>query len=749
MNPHVLEAIRQDLASFADPGTEVEVTQQGAEWWQHRDVMKIRFVRGAARPLPDIVFGERTLTYTSFFASPAMADISALAESQVHLLPVPRHYVEAEGRLLDTDVTGPLTRVLAQCCTQDLPFSATRVTFLRGRAGAGKTYALRKLAAHEARRVYSKESSALFLYIDAQAKSLTRLDEAVAALLQDLRASFTYRALAALTRLGLIVPIIDGFDELIGTGGYAEAFNSLALFLSRLGGEGAVIASARSSFLELNTFRETASRYETTHLDFQITPVEALPWGRTQIREYIELSGSSSVLDSDSSAQALERMLGLLGPEGEQFLETPFYVSSLTELLRSGGTLARDKRPIPQVIEFFIERERAKIRGSEDRPIASADDHRRFLEMLAEEMWWQEARELDVETVKTLAELAVDTLDLTSKQRVTFVEKAATYAFLETRSRESRQFLAFTHDYYYSYFVAQFFIRAAGEEANLRQALSRGKVTPTIAEEVGLSVLDRSLPPTEMAEAITRRRVPALTREVNLENGGALLTGIIRACGARLAGARFGQALFLSSDFSTTQLQGVTFVDSELIRCDMRNARWVGVRFENSRMVEPLVSDPGTRFDGSELEVGTSLVGIVIVGRDGETVVHDPSRVRQHAEQLGALLPAAVLVPPLSDRARDLVQVLRKLIRFAARHFYLSEDDLTERHIAQGWQWKELYQLLREFNLLEEIHIQRRGPRGEVLRFTVPPLEIERGEGGESRHPAVAAFWRRVREIGD
>ncbi|WP_419949479.1 hypothetical protein [Candidatus Palauibacter sp.] len=34
------------------------------------------------------------------------------------------------------------------------------------------------------------------------------------------------------------MPVIDGFDELLGSGGYDEAFSSLAAFISRLEGNG-------------------------------------------------------------------------------------------------------------------------------------------------------------------------------------------------------------------------------------------------------------------------------------------------------------------------------------------------------------------------------------------------------------------------------------------------------------------------------------------------------------------------------
>ena len=50
--------------------------------------------------------------------------------------------------------------------------------------------------------------------------------------LQDLRSRFSYNAVPPLVRNGLVVPVIDGFDELLGSGGYDEAFSSLAAFIA-------------------------------------------------------------------------------------------------------------------------------------------------------------------------------------------------------------------------------------------------------------------------------------------------------------------------------------------------------------------------------------------------------------------------------------------------------------------------------------------------------------------------------------
>ena len=91
----------------------------------------------------------------------------------------------------------------------DLLVDRTKVFFIRGAAGTGKTIAMKELTKKQAERFSLGKVSFLFLYIDAQSRALTRLDEAIAHDLDEFSLAFKYTAVKALVRNGLIVPIID------------------------------------------------------------------------------------------------------------------------------------------------------------------------------------------------------------------------------------------------------------------------------------------------------------------------------------------------------------------------------------------------------------------------------------------------------------------------------------------------------------------------------------------------------------
>lgn len=748
MNEQILEIVRRDLAGFADPGTELTLSHRGASWQQQRKSMNVVFSRGE-ETFPRIELANQQFSYRSFFASEHMADLPALAEAIHHSMPEPRNYVDAPALQEGADEPETAADLLARLSTSSLPFGATRVLFVRGSAGAGKTVALKHLTVSQAEKVALGASSILFFYIDAQARALARLDEAVALLLQDLRASFTYKALATLTRLELVVPIIDGFDELLGAGGYGEAFDSLAKFLARLDGRGSLVASARSTFYEYKDFRASATRYEKGRsLNFEIVPVDVLPWRESEVASYLEEAEVLPALGVSTSDEGVKALKERLSTDGQQFLRTPFFVATLVELVKQGTFVSPDERIIPQIILHFIAREREKLRDKQDQPIMSESGHRLFLERLAEEMWWQGARELDVDTVKVIAELLAEELDLMQANRVTLVERSPSYAFFERREHEGRRFLGFTHEYYYSFFLGQFIARAVDSADGLPQLLTRARMTPLFGDEFAHALMERAYRPEVVVENLASRQIPSLTRDLNRTNAGVLFAGLIRVAPSAVNGLRISSAEFLQEDLDSTEIHEVEVVDCEFVRCSFSRAHWQDVVFRGSRLIEPIVARHTTDFGGIELEIGESLIGLVVRTGEREAVVYDPAEVAEVSQEIGISTPLELPQPPdLSSAGSGTIEVLRRFLRSASRLFYISDDDLKTRGISSNQYWSDLESMLREHGLMEFVVIQRQGPRNEVRRLTVPPAEIERGESGNASTPEIARFWKAIRAL--
>ncbi len=170
-----------------------------------------------------------------------------------------------------------------------LPLAATRVLFVHGNAGTGKTSTLQHVTKLQAERYLQGQTGTLLLYLDAQGKGLSQLEDVMARALQDLRAKFTYHSVAALARRHCVIPIVDGFDELIGPSSAREAFSNLSQFLAQLDCEGVLIASSRSAFIDYRTLHERAAELAASqNLSYEIIPVEVLPWNNQAIEKYCE-----------------------------------------------------------------------------------------------------------------------------------------------------------------------------------------------------------------------------------------------------------------------------------------------------------------------------------------------------------------------------------------------------------------------------------------------------------------------------
>ena len=375
MQEELLQSIRRDIADFADPSTEVVVTGSEARWVQNRRSREVRFV-ARLDGLPDLHEGDQVRSYQEFFSSESMADLRALAESTLLTLNDVEAYRSPKARLerLAGDAaTGDASAVVENLVGSREGRSRTQVVFVRGAAGAGKTALLRHLTVETARRFILGGTSNLYFYIDAQGRALSRLDEAIALILQDLRARFTYHAVGALTRMGLLIPVIDGFDELLGTGGYDEAFSSLARFLARLEGQGALVASARATFYQYSNFAQVTRRLgdaSRDSLNFEISPVDVLPWAREEVVAY----AADRAPGKDVAGKIQE-----LFDADRDLLSTPFFVAQLVDLLSAGDDAPAPDRLISALVDRILEREVGKLRGPSGAPLLTVEQHRRLL----------------------------------------------------------------------------------------------------------------------------------------------------------------------------------------------------------------------------------------------------------------------------------------------------------------------------------------------------------------------------------
>lgn len=740
MDTSLIDIIRNDLSSFVDIGKDLLVDDSGAKWIQNKKEMVIRFTRGEY--YPNVVFQNKQYTYKDFFASEYMADLFSLSESMLIYLPnEEKTFIKSQSKIKDrdeipqTDIINMINNIIAS----DLPFNKTKLLFIRGEAGLGKTSSLRYLTRQSARDYRSGKNRKLFFYIDAQSKSLSRLDDVVAAIILDLQAKFHYRSLATLTRLGLLIPIIDGFDELIGLGGYGEAFDSLTRFISRLDADGTVIASARSTFYEYSGIRDKVIRYENIgNIDYELDEIELLKWDDKSILEYII---QKLDIEEKEASQYYQQLLKNVIESEKELMKIPFFISTILDIATSEKLINKDERLILQIIDHFIDREAKKLINRNGQMLLPKEAHYAFLTQIAEEMWWLESTEIDLDTIKLAAEIFADAYIPEKEEKNTFIEKSPTYAFWKTSSEDSRKYV-FSHEYYYSFFTSRFIYQHISSGNDTIQIFNRGTIAPTIATEFGYTVAKENKEK-EILSLISNRRIPYIASEGNQENAGIIISAIIH-----------GKSLCKSYEISNAVLNKVTlsnklfesckFNNVKFNYCNLANTKFINTSIDDCIFYRPSVVIGKTDFGGIKLKIENQVIGLCVTSESGTIDVYNPVDIRRIGAEINISLENTTDDSIQEPSNKKKYEMALKFLKISNRCYYISDDDLIKSGIKINNEWKEIEDVFINTNIMQFKHIDRKGHKSIVRKLIYNPDEIMKAENNLNGKKEIKDFWKQL-----
>lgn len=740
------EQIEIDLRAFADPGSDILIVDGEMMWEQDAVERRIRLFVNQDGNLAVEHEGLR-LSYRQFLASEGMANLRHLAQFMTKTIRQPDHYIATEASLVTAEVAetsnAHTVDLIRERATRDLPPFSTRVVFVQGEAGAGKTVSLRKLTSDQASRYLHGSTNALFFYVDAQGRALSRLEDAISKELDDLRAKFTYEAVAPLTRHGLLVPIIDGFDELLGSGGYDDAFSSLAAFIATLNGSGSVIASARSSFFDYTDFRQSAARYaQDGLLNYSVETLSVRAWDSARVREYFVQVGADHGVVQAEMHKSLDSFESTWSEADLKLLRKPFYAARIADLAAQGVRFDR-RDLLSQLVSAFLEREVDKLKDRDGTPLLDLEGHRSFVESLAEEMWWLENRRLDVASVQVFAEIIAEERQLPPSVARALIEKVSSYAFLSAEG--PKRLLGFEHEVFYGYFLAQrlaHYVKIGGPD--LRRFLSRSVMDEPLIDEAGRLVSRSKTIATAIAN-ICGATTPAIADSIPRENAGALVASTLRHADEVPAGLDFTNLVFRGVSLANVELVSPTFINCDFQEVDLTGAKFRRLSLTKSVIRDAKVDPAITRLEGATLAVGETVTGLLVLEKErGHYVrVYEPDRIASALLQMGAIVPGIETSTAYDAPARERVEALERLTLIFQRHFYLPPSEL-EQKISGRPEWRAVMKLLEHHQLLEETYIQKSGPKTPFLRLRIAPEVLRRGENlSDPTVPSeVRAFWK-------
>ncbi|WP_114815476.1 NACHT domain-containing protein [Paraburkholderia kururiensis] len=350
--------------------------------------------------------------------------------------------------------------------------SFTTVFFVVGDAGMGKTELLLTLARERARAVEIDPASdaPLYLFVSSAGRALSNLDDAINTSLSITRILDSQSA-KTLCRNGLLVLIVDGFDELLGSSGYDNPLGSLEGWFRDLRGHGVMIASARSSYY-MTRYRRALS--ETTDLNVEHTVADIQPWSRSETNAFIRSYG------------VRDDALFDLSDRDWHLLTIPFFAKAYATWCASRSGLRAESVGIFQVVvEQYLERESMKILDQNNVPILTAPELQVLFGEFAEMMHLEGKRELEQSYLELCAGAALGLNDI-DKGRPGLRRRLTSLCGLsvgELIAGDSK--FGFSHEVIYDCFLSlalQRRFEAGIDNAYVVNFFARGAIHPAVIE---------------------------------------------------------------------------------------------------------------------------------------------------------------------------------------------------------------------------------------------------------------------------
>ncbi|HEV7591273.1 MAG TPA: NACHT domain-containing protein [Longimicrobium sp.] len=745
--------IQRDLAPFVDPGTRLQVDGDGRSLlasWKARGVEHEAEFSIALDAGVRVFYHGQEHTYRAFLAAPEMADLRNLAK-MILQSDVDKMFVPTRARLADDSDGGSeqsAVELLQHVLTRDAEIGATRIVMVTGEAGAGKTHVLQELVRQQADRYIRGGTDLLYLYVNAQGRALARFNEALATELQDLRAAVTYHAVATLVRNGILIPIIDGFDELLGVGGFEDAFSSLALFMEELDGEGQIVASARSTYYE-QEFLSRANRVSSLGGQYWVqVPVEVLSWGEAEFDDYLERYANNLSLDFDAASTFKEAVSRVFAGPNEQFRLKPLFVARTVDLVAAGVNLTGESDLLDQLVAAFLERERTeKLLNRTGDSLLTAPQLSCLLTTLAEEMWNQETRELDRISVREIAEYVLVTMGVSDTEQRVVIERMPTTAFL--MPGESAGSLTFEHEMFFSYFLASAFGDALrSQTASISILLGRSVLPQEVAKSTSriLRPIIAEQGPQPMLTRLGAAAAKEGTRATQIRENAGRIAGMLlhdaSIAGGLLRDLNVRSITFPGGELADVRISHSVFEDVSFRRTDLSRASFVECTMRNCFFFEILVDPETTRLEGIGIDPDTQVAGLRIADGSLIKLVFDPVEIRKALIRIKTLPTDAN--PSVGVRAVDheIVQLLERLMRAYNRTNPVCTADDNLRNLFRDPKWPELQRALVEFHVVSLEQRGTGGPPKDFLRRQFLPQQIMAGRTRDASIPSdIRAFW--------
>ena len=231
-----------------------------------------------------------------------IARLPLLAERLVSFLPQQTTFVSPDGNLLDQidEMPSDADQYCADAAEAALsvlnrrPAGTTSVLYLTSDAGEGKTTLINHLARRQAQEYKDRKTDWLLVPVSLGGRTFMRFDDViVGALMNRFRFNLLfYDAFVELVRLGVVIPALDGFEEMFVEGTAGDAMSALGNLMQAMRSSGSVMIAARKAYFEYKNLRTQSRLFDS--LGGQAVTFSRLSlnrWDKTRFLQYASNRG--------------------------------------------------------------------------------------------------------------------------------------------------------------------------------------------------------------------------------------------------------------------------------------------------------------------------------------------------------------------------------------------------------------------------------------------------------------------------
>lgn len=594
-----------------------------------------------------------------------VARLPILADRILTQVPEEPYFIEPAGSLLDRMEVSPRDHEKpVDCVTPTIleslgrrPAGTSTGLYVTSDAGEGKTTLIHHLARHQARQYKQKETDWLLLPIALGGRPFLRFDDVIiGTLVNTLRFPFLYYdALVWLVRMGVIVPALDGFEEMFVEGQAGDAVSALGNLMRLLNSRGAILIAARSAFFEYKSLRAQAPLFDSFQdQSAEFARVHLEKWDRDRFVEYATKRG---VHDGDG---LFDEVAAKLKDESHPLLTRAVLVRRLVDVVSDGADRSKlietvgadDERFFERFVDSIIERESREKwidrSGSPARPLLLRTQHRDLLSEVAMEMWVNETAVLKSEIFGYIVDLYAESHGMDARITNQIHRRIRQHALIVPDDGAHSAF-RFDHEQFYHYFLGEAVARtvAAADIPDIRRLFRIAKL-PDLTIFVAAGILARdTLTATQVLDTLNDACASEpLASSFVKDNAGNLTVRMIDSVQDAngvlvkrmtfpvdaLLGLRIQNAEFHDCFFLRTGLDGAAIRDCLFERCQFGQVDLTGRALVQRCVLRDCQVDSVVRSADETALFAPDMIGTVLEQQGFEI----PTR-RQQTEHVGTL----------------------------------------------------------------------------------------------------------------